>query len=245
MGRKSGSLKAKRSGVPAFWKISKKDKRFVYRTSPGPHPKDYSYPLLIFMRDILHLTKNAREAQVVLNDGRVHVDGRVVRSPRFPVGIMDIVEIPSISKSFRIVPKNGGLVPVEISKDESNLKLCLVKRKTTGRGSKISCGLHDGRVIYPAAEVDIKPGDSCVVKLPEQELQSSYRLNKASSALLIRGDRSGEIVTVEDIKAGTFSRGSIATVRFEDSTTSELPTRILMPLGKQAPELTISLPRAA
>ncbi len=240
MGKKSGSRKAKRAGVPAFWKISKKDKRYVYRTDAGPHPKNYSYPLLVFMRDILHLTKNAREVQVVLNEGRIQVDGRVVKSPRFPVGIMDVVEIPSIGKSYRIVPKNGGLVPVEISKGESSLKLCLVQSKHTGRGAKISCGLHDGRVIYPEAEVDIRPGDSCVVKLPEQKLQSSYRLNKAQSALLIRGDRSGEIVSVEDIKPGTFSRGSIATVRFGDNSTSELPTRILMPLGKQAPELTVT-----
>jgi small subunit ribosomal protein S4e len=240
MGRKSGSLKAKRADVPAFWKISKKDKRFVYRTEPGPHPKYYSYPLLVFMRDILHLTNNAREAQVVLNEGRIHVDGRRVTSPRFPVGLMDVIEIPSINKSYRILPKKGGLVPVEISKDESGVKLCLVKNKTTNRGSKVSCGLHDGRVIYPEAEVDIRPGDSCVVKIPDQKLQASYRLNKAQNALLIRGDRSGEVVAVEEIKEGTFSRGSIATVRFEDGTASELPTEILMPLGKQAPEITIT-----
>jgi small subunit ribosomal protein S4e len=240
LGRKSGSLKAKRAGVPAFWKISKKDKRFVYRTTPGPHPKSYSYPLLILLRDILKLTKNAREATYVLNEGKVRVDGRVVRSPRFPVGIMDIVEIPSIGKAYRLIPKDGGIVPAEISKEESSLKLCLVKNKVSGRGAKISCGLHDGRVIFPAAEVDIRPGDSCVVKLPGQQLQASYRLNKASSALLIRGDRSGEIVTVEDIKPGTFSRGSIATVRFGDNSTSELPTLILMPIGNKLPELTIS-----
>jgi small subunit ribosomal protein S4e len=239
LGRKSGSLKAKRSDVPAFWKISKKDKRFVYRTSPGPHPKYYSYPLLIFMRDILRVTKNAREAQVVLNDHKIQVDGRVITSPRFPVGLMDVIQIPSIGKSYRILPKDGGLVPIEIPNEESGLKLCLVKSKRTNRGAKVSCGLHDGRVIFPEAEVDIRPGDSCVVKLPEQKLQASYRLNKAQSALLIRGDRSGEVVTVEEIKGGTFSRGSIATVRFEDGTASELPTSILMPLGKQAPEITI------
>jgi small subunit ribosomal protein S4e len=245
MGRKSGSLKAKRAGVPAFWKISKKDKRFVYRTQPGPHPKSYSYPLLIFMRDILHMTTNAREAQSVLNDGRVEVDGRVVRSPRFPVGLMDVIAVPSIGKAYRIVPKDGGLLPVEISKEESAKKLCLVKSKVTGRGAKVSCGLHDGRVIYPEAEVDIKPGDSCVLSLPEQKLEASYRLSKSSSALLIRGDRSGEIVSVEEIKPGTFSRGSIASVKFEDGSTSELPSRILMPLGKQASEITVAIPASA
>jgi small subunit ribosomal protein S4e len=240
MARTSGSLKAKRAKVPRFWKISKKDKRFVVRTEPGPHSKQRSYPLLVLLRDILSLTKNNRETMSVLNQGRILVDGKTIRSPRFPVGLMDVIEVPSIEKSFRLVPHEGGLVPVEISSAEKDQKLCIVKSKKTVRGAKIACGLHDGRVIFPAAEVDIRPGDSCLLKLPNQEFQASFRQTKGGLALLIRGDRSGEIVTLEDLKPGTFSRGSIGTVRFADGTTSELPSGALMPLGKQKPNLTVS-----
>jgi len=45
---------------------------------------------------------------------------------------------------------------------------------------------------------------------------------------------------VEDLKPGTYSRGAIATIRFADGTASELPTSVLLPLGKQAPEITIN-----
>ncbi len=245
MGKKGGSLKTKRAEVPSFWKILKKDKRFVVRTHPGPHPKSYSYPLLILLRDILSMTKNSRETQVVLNDGKIRVDGRIVRSPSFPVGMMDVVDIPAIKKSFRIVPNKGGLAATEIPENENDVKICLVKNKLTTRGAKVVCGLHDGRVIYPAAEVDIRPGDSCIVKLPSQEFQASYRLSKGHLGLLIRGERSGEVVTIEDIKAGTFSRGAISTVSFEDGKTSALATEILMPLGKQLPRITIRMPGAA
>lgn len=245
MARKSGSLKRKRSDVPRFWKISKKDKRFVVRTEPGPHQKDYSYPLLVLMRDILSITKNSREAMSVLNAGKILVDGRVIHSPRFPVGLMDVVDVPNINKSFRLIPVKGGLEPVEISDNEKNLKICMVKNKNTIQGAKIACGLHDGRVIYPEAEVDIRPGDSLVLKLPKQEFQASYRLAKSGLALLVRGERSGEVVTIEDLKPGTFSRGSIATVRFPDGTTSELPSTVLMPLGKQLPNLTVTKSEAS
>jgi small subunit ribosomal protein S4e len=239
LARKSGSLKTKRSDVPRFWKISKKDKRFVVRTEPGPHPKESSYPLLVLMRDILRLAKTNREVMSVLNEGKIRIDGRVVHSPRFPVGLMDVIEIPTIDKSFRLVPDEGGLYPVEISPNEKNLKLCIVKSKKTTDGSKVACGLHDGRVIYPEAEVDIRPGDSCLLKLPKQDFQASFRLSKGGLALIIRGERSGEIVTLEDLKPGTFSRGLIGTVRFPDGTASELPSSILMPLGKQLPTLTV------
>ncbi|MGI0078778.1 MAG: S4 domain-containing protein [Nitrososphaerales archaeon] len=240
MGKKGGSLKTKRAEVPSFWKISKKDKRFVIRTEPGPHPKGYSYPLLVLIRDVLRLAKTNRVATQALNDGKIMVDGKVVRSPRFPVGLMDVIDIPAIGKSFRIVPSRGGLEPVEIPSSEKDLKLCIVTNKSTLRRAKTVCGLHDGRVLSPAAEVEIGLGDSCILKVPGQEFQTSFKLTNGELALLTRGERSGEIVTVEDFKPGTYSRGAIASVRLADGTSSELPSDILMPLGKQAPNLTLS-----
>jgi small subunit ribosomal protein S4e len=240
MAKKSGSLKVKRSVAPAFWQIARKGKRFVVRTHPGPHPKSYSYPLLVMLRDILSLTRTRREALTALNGGDVRVDGRVVRSEAFPVGLMDIIALEKVGKSYRIVPSFGRLVPVEISEKEKDVKICMVKSKKTHRGAKIGYGLHDGRVIFPEAEVDLKPGDACIVKVPSQEFQGSFRLNKGSLALLIRGERSGEVATVEDIKPGTYQRGAIATIRFADGTASELTTSVLLPLGKQQPEITIS-----
>ena len=240
MAKKSGSLKAKRSATPAFWQISRKDKRFVVRTSPGAHPKKYSYPLLVVLRDVLGLAKTRKEVLSVLNGGKVTVDGRVVKSEAFPVGLMDVIDFPGIGKSFRMVPRFGRLIPVEIDAKEKGLKLCYVRSKKTMRGSKISYGLHDGRVIFPEAEVDIRPGDSCMIKVPTQEFQGSFRLGKESLVLLIRGEKSGEIATVEDLKAGTYSRRAIATIRFADGTASELPTDVLLPLGKEAPEITLT-----
>ena len=240
MAKKSGSLKMKRTAAPAFWQIARKDKRFVVRTSPGPHPKSYSYPLLVVLRDILGLTRTRREALSVLNAGNVRVDGRVVRSEAFPVGLMDVIELASIGKYYRIVPAFGRLVPVEILDNERELKLCMVKSKKTVKGAKIGYGLHDGRIIFPEAEVDIRPGDACIVKIPSQEFQGSFRLNKGGLALLIKGERSGEVATVEDVKQGTYQRGAIATIRFADGTLSELTTSVLLPLGKQQPEITVS-----
>ena len=142
MARKGGSLKTKRAKVPKFWKISKKDKRFVVRTEPGPHPKQYSYPLLVLLRDVLSMVKTNKEAMSVLREGKVAIDGKVVRSPRFPVGLMDVVSIPTVGKSFRLVPNRGGLIALEVGDQEQGLKMCIVKSKKTIRGAKMVCGLH-------------------------------------------------------------------------------------------------------
>jgi len=240
LAKKSGSLKVKRTTVPSFWKLSKKRKRFVVRTSPGPHPKSYSYPILVLLRDVLGIVKTRREALTVLNAGGVQVDGRAIRSESFPVGLMDVIDFPKVGKSYRLVPNKGRLTPVEIGTGEKDIKLCIVKSKNSVKGSKVGYGLHDGRIIFPEAKLDIKPGDSCILKVPGQEFQGSFRLKTGDLALLIRGYRSGEVATVEEMKPGTFSRGSIATVRLPDGTASELPTSILMPLGSQLPTITFS-----
>jgi ribosomal protein S4E len=155
--------------------------------------------------------------------------------------LMDVVDIPAIGKSFRMVPHRGGLFPIEVSPKEKNLKIVVVRNKKTLKDAKIACACHDGRVFLPAGELDINQGDSCLLKVPRQEFQASFRLGKGGLALLIMGERSGEVVTVEDLKPGTFARGAISTIRFRDGTSSELPTRMLMPLGRQVPNLTLSV----
>ena len=76
------------------------------------------------------------------------VDGVVRTDPRFPVGLMDIVEIPDMEKIYRILPKwKKGLVPQEVSKKESSFKLCRIENKTTIKNGNIQLNLHDGRNI--------------------------------------------------------------------------------------------------
>jgi small subunit ribosomal protein S4e len=242
MARKSGSLRTKRSAAPSFWKIPRKEKRFVPQTEPGPHPKAFSYPVLVLLRDVLGLVRTRKEGLLVLNDGKITVDGRPVKSAGFPVGLMDILEISSAGKLYRIVPDRSGLTPVEASSSERSLKICQVRSKRAISTDKFVYGLHDGRsiILEKNGGTSLKPGDSCIIEVPGQKLQSSFRLAPSELALILKGDRSGEIVTVEGLKEGTFSRAPIASVTLSDGSSSEIPTSILLPLGKELPPLTIS-----
>jgi small subunit ribosomal protein S4e len=245
MAKKSGSLRTKRTNVPSFWRIAKKRKRVVVRTTAGPHSSQSSYPLLVVLRDILGVVKTRKEGRLVLNEGKILVDGRKVRSPGFPVGLMDVLEIPSMNKSYRIVPDKGGVVPVEAREDERGLKFCQVRSKKTIRRGNTALGMHDGRVLTFEQMTRVKPGDSCIITLPDQKIQNSYQLAKSELALIVDGERSGEVVTIDDLKAGTFSRAPIASVRLADESTSEIPTRMLLPLGKELPPITVNRPKAS
>ena len=110
MGKKGGRNKLKRLAAPRNWDISRKERRFVLKPIPGPHALGSSYPLGVVLRDLAEMVASGRELKHVTKTGKVLVDGRPVRSPRFPVGLFDVVSVPSENANFRLVPSPKGLV---------------------------------------------------------------------------------------------------------------------------------------
>ena len=97
MGKKAGSKILKRSMAPDFWGITKKQKRFVTRPRSGPHNSKSSMTLTVLLRDILKKTRTYNESKYVINEGNIHVDGKIRRDTHFPVGLMDVIEIGKIN----------------------------------------------------------------------------------------------------------------------------------------------------
>jgi len=60
--------------APKFWGITRKEKRFVITVRPGPHPKNYSIPSAVFLRDTLKHVTTLREAKSSIYGGKIIVD---------------------------------------------------------------------------------------------------------------------------------------------------------------------------
>jgi small subunit ribosomal protein S4e len=61
---------------------------------------------------------NGREATFILNDkeGGIQIDHKIRRDKCFPVGIMDVVQVPKTKESFRVLYDVKGrfvLKPIE------------------------------------------------------------------------------------------------------------------------------------
>jgi len=215
-------------------------KRFAPRVSPGPHPASQSLPLVVFLRDLLGLVSTYREAESILAEGAVMVDGKKIRDPSFPVGIMDSIEIPSLSKAYRLLPqKHGALVPMEVPEGERNLKLCKVTSKSTVKGGKIQIGTSGGRTLLLEKEVEINRGDSCLIELPSQKLLRMVRFEKGSLALVVGGTRRGSLGRIKEIRGGTMTRAQTALLE-ADGSEWEVPSDYIMVVGKEAPLITLS-----
>lgn len=188
----------RRYAVPRAVKLPRKSLPWAVKPSPGPHPSDRALPLSLLLRDTLGLTSTLLETKKVLAGRKVLVDGRVRTDHGFPVGLMDLVSLPSLGASFLIsVDRNGRLVPLPAK--ETSSKLCRVTGKRTIRGGKIQLSLHDGKTVV-GDYGEVRVGDTLKLSLPEYRVLERIPLQPGVWALVTGGKnvgRSGRVARVE------------------------------------------------
>ncbi|HSG73617.1 MAG TPA: 30S ribosomal protein S4e [Nitrosopumilaceae archaeon] len=233
----SGSKKLKRQMAPNFWGITRKDKRFVITVKPGPHPKNFSIPTAVFLRDTLKIVSTLREAKSTIYDGKVTVDGVKRKSLHHGIGLMDVVELDGVSDIHRLVPQDSQILkPIKIEGSEKSKKLVKVTSKTTIRDGKTQIGFHDGRSLISDTKVDV--GDSCLMQVPEQKILEVIKLEKGSQVIITQGVNAGQIGSIEDVKEGTFMLPKRVLVVLGERKI-EIPATLVMLIGKDKPVIQI------
>ncbi len=233
----AGSKKLKRQMAPLFWGIARKDKRFVCTVRPGPHSKNQSIPIAVFLRDTLGIVYTMREAKSAIYGGRVSVDGVTRKSLHHGIGLMDVVNLENMPDKYRMVPSGGALLkPIRIGDAEAGKKICRITSKSTIRGQKTQIGLHDGRTII--TDMPAKVGDSVLIEVPSQKILDILPLQQGCHAIVTRGANAGQTGTISDIKQGTFVLPKMATISL-GKRTIQIPTSIIMAVGAESPVIAI------
>ena len=223
----------KRISAPRIWKIERKVYPFAPKTSPGPHPIRRSLPLLIVLRDILHLGDNRREIKKILASGNLKVDGRVIKDLKFPIGFMDVISVGD--KNYRaLYDVTGRIKIVEIPEEHSKWKLVRIEKKRVVKGGKIQLNLHDGRNIL-TEENKYKSNDVLKIILPSQEIVNHYPLVKGSVAMIIGGQHRGQLAHVEEYVVTKSVKDNI--VRFEEGFETNRRNVFVVGIGK--PEVVV------
>ena len=188
----------KRYSMPEFWPLAKKAESYVTTPMPGPHPKYGCIPLKLIVRDVLGLAHTSAEARKILNAGKVVVDKKVRREPRFPVGLMDVLEIPELGMSYRLTISRRGLGLEKVRPEETGAKLCRITGKRTIKGGLQQLSLHDGRNILAKGPYAV--GDSILIEIPGQKIAGHFPLKKGEHAVIIAGRNMGASGKIKDIK---------------------------------------------
>lgn len=201
----------KRYAMPEFWPVPKKERKWVVRPRPGPHPLGLCMPLQIIVKDVLGYAGSSGEARRIIRAGKILVDKKERKDPRFPAGLMDVVEIPEANECFRILPDRRGLKLEKAGKEESGVKLCKIMGKRAVKGGAFQISLHDGRNILVKGKTPYKPGDSLLIGLPGQKVLRHFRLEKGADALVIAGTSMGISGKIREIKErkDIFTRGMV------------------------------------
>ena len=236
----------KRLAAPRYWPIKRKERPFTIRTSPGAHALDESVPLGIVVREMLQLTSTLNETHRIIAQGAVKVDGKVRKDYKHAVGLMDVIEIPEIKTRLRVLPSPSHFLRLHpIPKKETVIKPCKIVGKTTVTKGHIQLHLHDGRtILIPVKDPKVSPkekynsGDTLLITLPKQTIQSHVPLKKGITVMITGGDHNsfvGKLVKIDH-------ENKLGTIKGAGGTTILTAIRYVFPLGKE--DLLISLPKA-
>jgi small subunit ribosomal protein S4e len=248
MGKKGGKAHLKREAAPGFWPIHRKEFMWTVRPTPGPHPIHQCIPLVIIVREVLGLAKTRKEAKKIVSQGKIHVDGRIIRDERFPVGLMDVVSIPEINKNYRVAPSEKGLILLSISEEEAKFKICRIENKKTLDKGNVELNLHDGRNMLISIENPQKPDediydtfDSLKISIPEQEILEHLKLEKGMMASFADGNNIGRYGTVTSIEeqTGRKRKNFLITIQNENGETFQTVLNYAFAVGDK--KLKISL----
>ena len=248
MARKFGPRQLKRERSPGFWPIHRKEHTWAPRTQPGPHAREKSLPLIVIVRESLGLANTAKEAIRVISQGKVKVDGIVRRDRRFPVGLMDIVQIEGASEAYRALPKpNRGLVLTPAQVKETTYKICKIVGKQNVPGGKLQYSLHDGRTILSAtkevrsSDEELAVGGAVQLSFPAQKIVKYVPFQVGSLGLVIDGRNQGYYGKITSITPGTSTRRKI--VRIETGAAGfETPADYVIPIGTDTPLVSMEKP---
>jgi small subunit ribosomal protein S4e len=224
--------KLKRLVAPKFWRLEKKKSTLTVAVRPGAHKKFESIPMQILLREILKIAETGKEVNAILQNKQILVDGKIIKDHAFPVGLMDVVSIPQIRKSYRIAVSKDGLIPIEIPENEAKMKLAKVRSKNTLRKGKLQLNLSGGRNIL-AGKKDYATGDSILIELPGNKILDHFKLEKGSAALITKGKNSGKIVKIQKVQKGQI-------IADFDGKETEIKKDYLFVVGKNSPAIKVS-----
>jgi small subunit ribosomal protein S4e len=222
MGYKGQRKSLKRVNAPKTWYLGKLKGVYATKPSAGPHKTRECIPLNVLLQQRLKYALNRDEARKIVKagskakgSGNIHVDGKVRRDPRFPLGQMDVVSINKTNEHFRmLLDVKGRFQPHRIDAKEANFKLCRVVSKQIGQNKVPHITTHDGRTIrFP--HPDICKNDSVKINLSTGAIEQVIKFANNATVILTGGNNIGRIGTLSSIERhpGTFDIAHVKDAR--------------------------------
>ena len=243
-----GKKHLKRKPAPKSWPIHRKEFVWAPRPTPGSHPISNCMPLTLIIRDILGFAKTRKEAKIIISQGKLKVDGKIQREERFPAGLMDVISIPEIKGTYRVLPSKKGLMLHPIEADQADFKLCRIENKTIVKGGHVQLNLHDGtNLLFRTKESQNLEGDAyetlgtLKISIPNRGVLEYLKLVEGAYALITDGKnagRHGKIVAIER-KPEQKRRDLLVTIEDKNGVQFQTILDYIFVVGSTKPEISL------
>ncbi len=242
-----GSLRhIRRAATPPFWPIKRKGYVWAVKPRPGPHSLASSIPLAVVVRDLLGKASSLSEARKIIAERKIAVDGRIVTDYKFPVGLMDVVELIPEETVLRVVPHPVKVMTlVEIDKGEAGFKPVRIKRKTTVKGGHIQLTFHDGRNYLVRVKDPRKPVeapyrvyDTIKLAIPREEILDHVPFEPGVLAVVVDGANVGFVGRIKAVNR-IFKRRNALVELEGDGKIVRTILEYVFPIGREEPMIKL------
>jgi small subunit ribosomal protein S4e len=186
----------KRQFAPDSWNIARKEGTFVVRPNPGAHPLKYSIPLTVVLRDMVGVAANAYEAKKIARARKMLVNGKVRTDPKYPVGLMDMVELPEMKELYQVRITNKGRLYLHPTK--ADCRLVRLEDKTVLKGGKMQLNFGGTNLLVDKDEY--KTGDVLKLGLKDGKVKGKIEFKENANAIVIGGAHIGEVAKIKKIE---------------------------------------------
>ncbi len=216
----------KRIAAPATWMVDRKERKFIAMPK-GSFKMAMGMPLVTVLKDVLKLVTTRKEGKRVLNSKEILVNGARRKDEKFMIGLMDVLTIKDIGKSYRmLLDRKNILRLVPVTEGEASVRLGKVTGKRSVRKGRIQLSLHDGRSLLGLAAHST--GDTVVLALPKGDVTQHFRLESGCQAYLTGGSNVGRTGVVDSIS------NDKVTIKIGDDVV-EAAKRFVFVIGKDKP----------
>lgn len=185
--------------------LNRKRFKYVIKPMPGRHTGEAAISLMTVLKEKI-MDANSREANYLIKNGKVMVNGNTIKEPRYPVGFGDVIHLSPTSESYRITSGKEGVFNTEKTKpDEQVFKII---GKYVAKGGKPMLRLHDGKTV--AAAKDAMVNDSIQLGKKSSKV---LKLEAGKSCYVVGGTHASETGKIIGITKGTALRDPLVKIQ--------------------------------
>ncbi|MEO2154951.1 MAG: hypothetical protein ABGW69_04040 [Nanoarchaeota archaeon] len=229
----------KRLAMPKTWPFPRKEGgRFITRPEPRA-PFLLGLPLKEILKYNLQVAYNSKEAEMIVRNKQVLVNGKPRKNGKFLVALFDVVTLPQLNKHYRLVfGDNKKLKLVEIPEEEANIKILPIIRKQKVKKGKIQLTTLDSTNIQ-LDNTDLKVNDSVLYDLKEGKIIKELPLKEGNYAYVYRGKNIGAHGVIKKVDYDEHIHKKIVAIEDKDKNLIVTVADNVMVVGEDKPLITI------